>query len=47
MVTLTALGADAFVEVGPGGVLGPMVRRTVTVPVDTVATPADLPAGAR
>jgi [acyl-carrier-protein] S-malonyltransferase len=47
MVTLAAMGADSFVEVGPGGVLGPMARRTVTVPVDTVATPADLPAGAR
>jgi [acyl-carrier-protein] S-malonyltransferase len=47
MVTLAALGAESFVEVGPGGVLGPMARRTVDVPVETVATPADLPAGAR
>lgn len=43
MERLAALGADAFVEAGPGGMIAGVARRTVpAVPVHGVAVPADL-----
>lgn len=42
---LTAEGVDHLVEVGPGGVLAGLARRTLSdVTVTTVATPDDVPA---
>jgi len=43
MQTLVRLGADVFVEVGPGSVLAGLARRTVPeVAVRSVAVPADV-----
>ncbi|MGH9190028.1 MAG: ACP S-malonyltransferase [Acidimicrobiales bacterium] len=45
MQTLVDLGADTFVEVGPGAVLSGLARRTVpNVATRTVSSPQDLPA---
>jgi [acyl-carrier-protein] S-malonyltransferase len=44
MPALTALGADAFVEVGPGTTLTSMAKRAVPgITLRNVATPADIP----
>lgn len=44
METLVALGAQSFLEVGPGAVLGGLARRTVPDhPVRNVAVPGDVP----
>ena len=44
MPTLTALGADTFVEIGPGTTLTSMAKRAVPdAALRNVATPADLP----
>jgi [acyl-carrier-protein] S-malonyltransferase len=44
LLTLAGLGARSLVEVGPGGVLAGLARRTVAgVPVRTVAIPDDVP----
>jgi len=43
VLTLVSLGADSFVEVGPGNVLAGLARRTSPdVPVRNVATPDDV-----
>lgn len=45
--TLVSLGADSFVEMGPGGALSGLARRTVPgLPVRSVAGPVDLVAPA-
>ena len=44
METLVAVGAESFLEVGPGAVLGGLARRTVPGhPVRNVAVPDDVP----
>lgn len=44
MLTLSRMGADTLVEVGPGNVLAGLARRTLPgVPVRNVAVPADTP----
>ena len=45
MLTLAALGADMFIEVGPGSVLSGLARRTVPgIASRNVSAPGDVPA---
>jgi [acyl-carrier-protein] S-malonyltransferase len=45
MLTLAALGADMFIEVGPGNVLSGLARRSVPgIASRNVSAPGDVPA---